>query len=57
MNTLNKSGKIFLTHTVLNGQFWLRMSVGQTQTQQEHVERAWALIQQTAAQLALTPEE
>ena len=48
MAKLNKTGKIFLTHTVLNGKFWLRMSIGQTQTTMEHVENAWKLIQQIA---------
>jgi aromatic-L-amino-acid decarboxylase len=48
MDNLNKSGKIYLTHTVLNGVLWLRMSIGQTQTKMGHVERAWALIRETA---------
>lgn len=51
MNVLNKSGKIYLTHTVLNGKFWLRMSIGQTQTQRHHVEQAWELIQTAARDL------
>jgi aromatic-L-amino-acid decarboxylase len=44
IQSLNKSGKIYLTHTVLNGQFWLRMSIGQTQTELKHVQDAWRLI-------------
>lgn len=48
MNSLNKSGKIYLTHTVLDGQLWLRMSIGQTQTQRKHVEKAWHFIQKQA---------
>lgn len=48
MNALNQSGKIFLTHTVLNGTFWLRMSIGQTQTREEHVKKAWKLINTTS---------
>lgn len=50
MDRLNKSGRIYLTHTVLNGTFWLRMSIGQTQTKQEHVARAWELIREMAKQ-------
>lgn len=50
MDKLNKSGRIYLTHTVLNGTFWLRMSIGQTQTKQEHVARAWELIREMAKQ-------
>ena len=45
---LNKSGKIYLSHTKLNGQYILRFCVGQTHTEKEHVERAWRLIQSEA---------
>jgi aromatic-L-amino-acid decarboxylase len=50
LQRLNQSGKIFLTHTVLNGRFALRFCVGQTHTEAEHVRRAWALIQEMAAE-------
>jgi aromatic-L-amino-acid/L-tryptophan decarboxylase len=45
LERLNSSGDIYLTHTVLNGKFTLRLCIGQTQTQARHVERAWKLIQ------------
>ena len=48
LQSLNASGKIFLTHTKLNGQYTLRMSIGGTLTTQQHVERAWDLIRETA---------
>ncbi len=48
METLNASGKLFLTHTRLDGRLTLRMSIGQTNTQRSHVERAWGLIRQAA---------
>jgi aromatic-L-amino-acid decarboxylase len=51
MDKLNQDGKIFLTHTILNGTLWLRMSIGQTHTRQEHVERAWKAIEACAKQL------
>jgi len=51
MDRLNQSGKLYLTHTVLDGRFTLRLSVGQTNTEARHVERAWELIQQTAKDL------
>jgi aromatic-L-amino-acid decarboxylase len=44
MHSLNKSGKIFLTHVKLNGIFTLRMVIGQTEVEQRHVEKAWNLI-------------
>ena len=45
LERLNRSGDIYLTHTLLNGKFTLRLCVGQTQTAARHVERAWNLIQ------------
>ena len=45
LDQLNKSGELFLTHTVLNGRYTLRMSIGQTQTEERHVESAWGKIQ------------
>ncbi len=46
---LNTTGKIFLTHTKLNGKYTLRVSVAGTLTEQRHVEKAWELIVETAA--------
>jgi len=51
MDRLNASGKAYLTHTTLHGRFVLRLSVGQTTTEQHHVEAVWRLIQMTAADL------
>jgi aromatic-L-amino-acid decarboxylase len=48
LRELNNTGKIFLTHTKLNGQYTLRMSIGGTLTEQQHVEKAWELIRETA---------
>ena len=44
MDRLNRSGDLFLTHTKLNGKLTLRLCVGQTNTQQRHVENAWKRI-------------
>lgn len=51
MDRLNASGALFLTHTKLNDAFTLRLCIGQTHTRAEHVERAWKLIRETAAEL------
>jgi len=53
MNKLNSSGRLFLSHTRLNGRFTLRFCVGQTYTEEEHVRNAWELIQQHASQPAM----
>ena len=48
MDQLNGSGKLYLTHTKLNGRLTLRMSIGQANTKSDHVRRAWQLITETA---------
>jgi aromatic-L-amino-acid decarboxylase len=48
---LNDTGKMYLTHTVINGLYTLRMVTGQTNVTIEHVKRAWDLIKSTASQL------
>ena len=52
MDELNDSGKIFLTHTKLGGCFVLRICIGQSRTELEHVEQAWRLIKATAERLS-----
>ena len=51
LDRLNRSGKLYLTHTTLGGRYTLRLCVGQTKTEAEHVEQAWQMIQQTSAEL------
>lgn len=51
LDRLNRTGKLFLTHTKLNGRFTLRLVVGQTHVRQSHVDDAWHLIAATARQL------
>lgn len=48
LDRVNQSGKIYLTHTVLNGSVVLRFCVGQTFTSREHVRRAWEEIRNAA---------
>jgi aromatic-L-amino-acid decarboxylase len=51
LERLNQSGRVYLTHTVLNGHYTLRFCVGQTYTEADHVKRAWEFIQATALEL------
>jgi aromatic-L-amino-acid/L-tryptophan decarboxylase len=48
---LNDSGKIYLTHTSLNGKYTLRMVTSQTNVTMAHVEKAWELIRTSARKL------
>ncbi len=51
MDRLNRSGELYLTHTRLDGKFTLRFCVGQTNTEERHVKRAWQKIQAEAEKL------
>ena len=42
------AGKLYLSHTVLNGKYTLRMVTAQTNVTQAHVDSAWDLIRKTA---------
>lgn len=48
LDQVNASGRMYLTHTSLNGRCTLRMSIAQTRTELRHVRRAWELIQEAA---------
>ncbi|MBI2538034.1 MAG: aspartate aminotransferase family protein [Gemmatimonadetes bacterium] len=50
-DALNASGKMYLIHTKLDGKLVLRLAIGGTYTERRHLERAWALITETAAGL------
>lgn len=45
LHRLNATGKIYLTHTKINGIYTLRLSIGQTNVEQRHLDETWALIQ------------
>jgi aromatic-L-amino-acid decarboxylase len=48
LNRINEAGRIHLTHTRLNDVFTLRMCIGQTNTREEHIAKAWHEIQHHA---------
>jgi aromatic-L-amino-acid decarboxylase len=50
---INTSGKAFLSHTVLNGQFVLRFAIGNFQTTENDVRNVWHFIRETAQQLII----
>lgn len=51
MDRLNKSGRLYLTHTKVDDRLTLRLCVGQAMTQARHVSQAWKLINEAAAEL------
>jgi aromatic-L-amino-acid decarboxylase len=46
LDTVNRSGEVFLSHTRLDGRFTLRLAVGHIRTTEHHIGRAWELLQQ-----------
>jgi aromatic-L-amino-acid decarboxylase len=51
-HALNDTGKIYLTHTKLDGKYVLRMVTAQTNVTEEHVLNAWELIREKASELS-----
>jgi aromatic-L-amino-acid decarboxylase len=49
LRRVNDSGEIFISHTVLGGRFALRVAIGNLQTTDRHVRRAWDLVREALA--------
>jgi len=45
---VNASGRVFLSHTKLNGMYTLRLGVGNIRTERRHVADAWSLLRDAA---------
>ena len=52
MDRLNATGRLYLTHTKLNGRTALRLVIGQTSVERRHVAAAWDSIRRTARELS-----
>ena len=44
LQKINATGEVYLTHTVLNGKYCIRLSVGQRNTEEKHVKRVWEIL-------------
>ena len=51
LEDINASGKIFLSHTKLNGKFVIRLTIGSIRHERKHIEEAWKLIQYLSEKL------
>ena len=49
LDAVNASGDVFLSHTKLDGRFVLRLAIGNINTTEEHVARAWELLTHAAS--------
>ena len=56
LERLNATGEVFLSHTRVDGRFTLRLAIGNLRTTEQHVQRAWTLIQSITAELTHTVE-
>ncbi len=52
LKTVNDTGEVFLSHTILNGRIVLRVAIGNLGTTWADVERAWELLKKAAADRA-----
>jgi aromatic-L-amino-acid decarboxylase len=50
LERLNATGKVYLSHTRVRGRYAIRLAVGHLRTERRHVERAWELIRELAAE-------
>ena len=49
MDSINNSGLAFLSHTVLNGQFVLRLAIGNLETKWDDIEQVWNYLRDWAS--------
>jgi len=49
MDAVNATGKAFLSHTVLNGRFVLRLAIGNIRTTRDDLRLTWELVKNVAA--------
>jgi aromatic-L-amino-acid decarboxylase len=49
MNSVNRSGRIFLSHTRLDGRYVIRVAIGNPRADERHVGRCWELLREAAS--------
>jgi aromatic-L-amino-acid decarboxylase len=49
---VNAAGPFFLSHTVLDGRYTLRVAIGNLRTTRRHLDDLWQLVRRSAASLA-----
>jgi aromatic-L-amino-acid decarboxylase len=48
--TLNATGRVFLTHTALDGRYTIRLAVGARATERRHVVEVWEMLRAGAGE-------
>ncbi len=44
LEVVNATGEVFMSHTVLNDRYILRLAIGNIRTEEKHIERTWELL-------------
>jgi aromatic-L-amino-acid decarboxylase len=52
LNAVNATGEVFLSHTKLNGNFVMHLAIGNIRTEEQHIARAWELLQAECGRLS-----
>lgn len=55
LEAVNRSGRIFLSHTRLGGRFAIRVSIGNPRSDETHVRLCWELLREAAAAVQPNP--
>ncbi len=53
LKVINESGKLFISHTKIDGKYIIRISISGLRTEEKHVKNAWILIRKEAEKLLL----
>jgi aromatic-L-amino-acid decarboxylase len=55
VESVNRTGEAYLTHTTLNGRVAMRLAVGNILTTERHLKKAFDVIRREAARLRAAP--
>jgi len=48
LRTVNATGKIFMSHTIVRDRYCLRLAIGNIRTERRHLEKAWRLLREAS---------
>jgi len=51
LEAVNQTGEVFMSHTKLGGKYTLRLAIGNIRTEERHVARTWALLQEKLGEI------
>ena len=54
IEAVNATGEVFLSHTKLNDRYIIRLAIGNIRTEEKHVRRAWALLNEKCGEMCIS---